>query len=412
MINCKLNALKKANENLDLNKCAVSYEEILDYLNKTKGKINYKALSSLLLYESEHFNIFVRMNEISNLGKDSTSYKSYILRYGIREGTKKHKEKLKQLGTSKEDYIKKHGYEKFHYDRATNSNENRKKRYGKDWKNKEDEYLLKFKNSHSIEGYIKKYGIDEGTRLFNEKIQKYKKTNNIEEYIKKYGIDEGTRLFNEKNKKIGFKNSLQGYIQKYGKTDGIKIIREIKDNVSLGSFKKRFGDEIGTKKYNEYCLSMSDIAIKLNFSEHFKNGNPRGTSNGNYMTSKLSDQIIDLILNVIKLNQIKFDKIQTRQNELKIFDKLKNRNFYYDFCIDKKIIEIYGEFWHGSSSIFEKTEIHPITKTKIEDIHKNDEYKNNLAKKHGYEILVIWSNELKNKKDLSNKILKFLNNEK
>jgi len=61
----------------------------------------------------------------------------------------------------------------------------------------------------------------------------------------------------------------------------------------------------------------------------------------------------------------------------------------------KKIIEMFGDYWHN-----------------LPDWRKRDKRKLRIYKKLGYKVLIIWQHEFKKKKILINKILKFNNRRK
>lgn len=57
----------------------------------------------------------------------------------------------------------------------------------------------------------------------------------------------------------------------------------------------------------------------------------------------------------------------------------------------KKIIELFGDYWHNRK-----------------EVKKRDKKRIKTYAKYGYETLIIWEHELKNRKKLKNKILNFV----
>lgn len=92
-----------------------------------------------------------------------------------------------------------------------------------------------------------------------------------------------------------------------------------------------------------------------------------------------------------------------------IYDKLFDRVYKYDFCLDKKIIEFNGDFWHGKPDKFTKDDINKCTCKTYEEIWIYDKQKNECAQKNGYQVLYIWESEYKqNPIDTINKCINFL----
>lgn len=114
----------------------------------------------------------------------------------------------------------------------------------------------KFSHSITLEGRIEKYGVEEGIRKDKEYHRNLSVSGTLEGYINKYGEEDGIRKFNEYRKKVGFSNTLDGYIQKYGEDEGNKKYREYTENLSyslsLEGFLERYGEDEGIIRYNKY----------------------------------------------------------------------------------------------------------------------------------------------------------------
>jgi len=63
--------------------------------------------------------------------------------------------------------------------------------YGKNWKEKKKNRFDFAKNS--LEGFIKRYGKEEGRKKYNNFLEKISKAHTLENYIAKYGEEEGTK---------------------------------------------------------------------------------------------------------------------------------------------------------------------------------------------------------------------------
>ena len=160
----------------------------------------------------------------------------YINKFGIKKGTKLFNKKLKNK-FSLEYYI-------YTYDNPIEKYNNDKQF---------------FNRPQTLEYNILKYGEEEGTKKYNEKLinrinANKKRGASLKNYIEKYGEEEGTKKYNELCKKHKGKGNLQYYIEKYGEEEGTKRYNE-KRKICAGNLKnyiEKYGEEEGTKKYNEF----------------------------------------------------------------------------------------------------------------------------------------------------------------
>ena len=78
------------------------------------------------------------------------------------------------------------------------------------------------------------------------------------------------------------------------------------------------------------------------------------------------------------------------QYEKHIF--IGNRN--YDILIPPNIvIECQGDYWHANPKAYKETDILYAGMT-AESIWKRDEYKDTLARKHGYTVIPLWESDI------------------
>lgn len=116
-----------------------------------------------------------------------------------------------------------------------------------------NEYLSKTKQNK--ETFIKRYGYSEGIKKFN--IFKNKSDNkSLNFFIKKYGKDLGIQKYNENCKKMSenTSTSLKYFLNKgYTKQQALEKVKERNGVCSLKYQIKKYGKELGIKKYNEIC---------------------------------------------------------------------------------------------------------------------------------------------------------------
>lgn len=180
-----------------------------------------------------------RLEKILSLGRDSSSKKSFLYRYGLKEGTRLYLEKTEASTMTRHKLEEKYG--------------------------KERTDMMLSSRGASIENYIDRWGEKEGRIRWNKYLEKraesYKAKHenghkfpkyNKEYFVNLYGAEKGSKIYADKIEKQRYKVSRQRYIDEYG-DNGIEICRQIKDNNSLSSFVERHGTDIGLEKYVEYC---------------------------------------------------------------------------------------------------------------------------------------------------------------
>lgn len=151
---------------------------------------------------------------------------------------------------------------------------------------------------------------------------------------------------------------------------------------SLNECINKFGVEDGTARWKtrqnnwQHTLSLLSDEEKDRIAIA-KVKNSRGS------VSKIEKRFIDMLIsNGMELTtQIPLSYSGPRGTQRKI----------YDVRIDNCLIEFNGDYYHANPST------HPnqthVKTTPVEVIRKNDEFKLNLAKEHGYNLIVIWESE-------------------
>lgn len=92
-----------------------------------------------------------------------------------------------------------------------------------------------------------------------------------------------------------------------------------------------------------------------------------------------------------------------------------NKKYYYDFSYinenNKKIIEYNGDFWHANPMLYSAENVLSLRgfKKLASDIWKEDKKKIEMAKKYGYDVLVIWERDVLTKDGLEYNLEKCLN---
>jgi len=228
--------------------------------------------------------------------------------------------------------------------------------------------LINASKAVSLEGLCNKYGVEQGTVKYNAWCDAHRFTF---EYCKQvYGEEIGLEKYNALKLKLSV--SLDGFIQKYGKEQGTIRHNEYKNKAghSLDKYIARYGDIEGTLKYEDYIVSRSRF---------------------------YSDESLKYFRTFIPQDILSMSKYG--ENELLLWDKSESihRIFFYDFTFKDVIVEYHGHMFHANPKLpIEKLMEwkNPFNKniTYTESIAL-DERKRKNAINHGYKYFEIYSND-------------------
>ena len=208
-------------------------------------------------------------------------------------------------------------------------------------KNKIALSVKKTKSKRCIEYWLDYH--DNNHELANKSLQEFQDNSSKSSLIKKYGDNEGTLKYNQFVSKMQYINSIKYYIDNYGETDG--LIRWQKKF----STRTAFSSKIANKFFEE--LSKEEILHNC--------------------------KIYSKVTNT-------FDEYMINEN---------NNVYFYDFVIpDKKIcIEFNGAFWHADPTIYKTGDyIHLGKDILVDSIWERDSKKLSAIEKRGYRTLVLW----------------------
>ena len=412
-----------------------------------------KHLNAIIrLLENDYSNIDIpeRIHLISELKNDSASKKSFLLRYGEHEGERLFdiRSNRAKITNSKQYLIEKFGKKKaasILKSKCPNNVETLKYKFPDTWQEKLKEYNKNYSFSNSKEGYILKYGEKIGSKKWSDRVKNRKISNSKKGYILKYGEKIGSKKWSDKQKKHSYRISKQYYIDTYGNELGKKLCAE---NSLYGLLKKQNGEEwfkkfltdkgnrskgptkekmilkhgkiLGEKKYKEYVKKQKYAHTLPYFLELYgekegikKYDNHRKHIIENLINSKNKSLISEELFNRLneKIKNMDLVYYYSHNKEKFIMDDETNKICFYDFTYKNKIIEFHGDFWHMNPKTYTGNQRNKKSQLLASDIWDHDEYKKNLAVKHGNDILIIWESEYRtNKLDIIEKCLTFLNN--
>lgn len=148
--------------------------------------------------------------------------------------------------------------------KSKHSKETFKAKYGKNWEENWNKYILS-KTSRSLESMIVRHGIIDGTAKFNEITKNYKYSMSLESYIDKYGEELGVLNYNKLINSMD-SSTLEFHIKKYGLENGknMYIKRSLKkDSSSKEFFIKKYGTDDGIIRFNKKKMECSPIFNQL-----------------------------------------------------------------------------------------------------------------------------------------------------
>jgi hypothetical protein len=148
-------------------------------------------------------------------------------------------------------------YEKKRLSFIKNTVETFKEKYGNNWEEKWGAYCKKQAHSNSFEYKHEKYGLNK------EEFDEYNKSRAVTKrnLIKKYGNEEGLMRFDLYKQKQKKTKSFEYMVEKFG-YEKAKFINQSKA-ITLTNFIKRYGETLGTTKYEQYLNKHKNYHSKV-----------------------------------------------------------------------------------------------------------------------------------------------------
>jgi len=188
--------------------------------------------------------------------------------------------------------------------------------------------------------------------LTKEMSAKLKRSHTLEGYIEKYGGVEGPKRHAISKEKKSFARTLEGYISRYGKTKGPTIYKEhIKLRaITLENYIKKFGAEVGAAKHKQYLEGRKKYTQLQYYIDKY--GEEEGVKvwiSKNEKISQGNSKVDGKDVQDYKQYCIRVDKhtrFSLSQNPLKDIDKRGRKKQYH---LDHKISKCFG-FLNGIAS--------------------------------------------------------------
>jgi len=295
---------------------------------------------------------------IRNLGRDSSSLQSFIIRYGAKLGSELFKIKNNKTRVSRSMLEDRHG-------------------------KKTADAILSLRGA-SLENYITRHGRITGKKKWNAYLSKRADTYaqkkkegyvfpsmNLAYYVELHGKVKGTAIYTRKINTQRYKVSKAYYIDQFGPIIGPIKCKECKDHSSLSYFVTKYGPKIGNEKYRARCLKIAVSSSKITYSK---------------MSSELFDKIKGRIPDLFYYgpNEMTWGV----SKEYNIPQKVICPDLFYK----GKIIEFNGDVFHANPAKFEATDCpHPFRKDlTASEIWSIDAHRYAYYEKKEYNLLVVW----------------------
>jgi hypothetical protein len=169
---------------------------------------------------------------------------------------------------------------------------------------------------------------------------------------------------------------------------------------TLKWFIDKFGEIIGPQKYQKRANIISE-------KSHFRIYNKTNKKNFSNLSQKLFWQIYNNLL-ILKNEKVYFAELN---NEYSC--ELSHCCFDFVDKDRKKVIEFNGDKFHANPKFYKFNDTpNPYLKTMLaKEIWEMDEKKNNLARRKGYQVFIVWENDFKeNEENVIKKCIEFLEN--
>ena len=219
--------------------------------------------------------------------------------------------------------------------------------------------------------------------MTDEEFKEYNKSRSctLENFIKRHGETEGRKLWDQYVERQSYTKSKQRYIDE-NRLDEYFAINK-KKALTLENFIRKYGDELGHRKFNE-------------------------TKNSSKFHSKIASELFAEIEKRLSEEDFKHHIIYAPKcGEFEI--PTETGYYFYDFVIPelKYCIEFNGDIWHANPKMFESTDTpNPFSNETAEEIWKHDKEKNDLIKNKGFHLDIIWESDYRNNKvEVVNKII-------
>jgi very-short-patch-repair endonuclease len=279
--------------------------------------------------------------------------------------------------------------------------------------NIEGDLVERYKKVHELgkgatfEKFVLIYGEEDGTKRWNEYKNKHKLKNTLEGKRNKYGWTEQEFIEYNKSRAV----TLSNLIKKYGEEEGKKKWDEYKNKQrvngsSLEWFISKYGESTGTLVYNEVCESkghtLKNYQKRYGIDEGLIKFNEYNTTAKTSFVSKSSKVFFDLLDNRMKEMNNTYSSLSVyfspKSKEFCKYDTEKHRSYFYDYALPsaKLIVEYNGDLYHANPQKYNENDI-PLFRGNTltaKELWERDLRKREVAKSHGFDVIYVWESDV------------------
>jgi|GEM_PF-1043160 len=214
----------------------------------------------------------------------------------------------------------------------------------------------------------------------------------LEKMIQKYGRADGELRWKKYRELQALTNTFQFKAATYGWSEDHFMQFNKSRSCTLPNFVKRHGEKAGLEKWNQYCERQRFTTSEQYFKEKY------GEEDGARRFADFSRgrNCIDF------KNFLEKEVLRSINNasgkKLSYQVHIPGIPGCFDFGIGKKIIEFNGDYWHCNPIKYHPNFYHTMKKRFAAEIWEYDAKKHNEAISRGYDIMIIWENDWKTKR--------------
>lgn len=176
----------------------------------------------------------------------------------------------------------------------------------------------------------------------------------------------------------------------YDYEEALQMLKERQATFTLEKCISKYGEAEGRRVYDERQRKWSE-KIEAQYRDGKFSKSPKHWKSSCF--SKIEKYFISMLLGELGCDK---EMCKTYLNkQLTLFDSIRKRRYYYDFCYGNKIIEFNGDYWHCNPQIYDKDYQHKLLHCTAQDVWDMNRIKHDFAKSNGYDVFVVWENDFR-----------------
>jgi hypothetical protein len=245
----------------------------------------------------------------------------------------------------------------------------------------------------TLESFVRKYGEEEGARRFDSYRQKQADSNKLEYKKHKHGwTEEQYREYN-----LSRAITPETMIKKYGLEDGIRRYEDYCNKQKFTKSREYVVTTYGEAKWEEInrLKTIPHNPVMLAERDNITIDQAVSKIAARHTCAYVSDLELEFVTELEKLVG-KLDHTNKHSPYGK-WDHENNRYVVYDVKHGSCVIEFNGDYWHANPAIYDAQD--HIRGKSAQDIWSKDQIKLDIARKAGLNVKVVWEHDYRSNKD-------------